>query len=70
MSMVHSMFQAKRNLFQRNPTRPLPSDPAQTHAAKTPEHDAARHPAMRCLSVPPVHGHHCICDRCTQHRAA
>jgi hypothetical protein len=30
-----------------------------------------RHPAMRGLNVSPVHGRHCICDRCTaDHRAA
>jgi hypothetical protein len=25
-----------------------------------------RHPAMAGLDVPPVHGWHCICDRCTR----
>lgn len=25
---------------------------------------AQRHPAMRGLDVPPVHGQHCICSRC------
>jgi hypothetical protein len=25
-----------------------------------------RHPAMAGLNVPPVHGHHCICDRCVR----
>jgi hypothetical protein len=24
----------------------------------------SRHPAMRGISVSPVHGWHCICDRC------
>jgi hypothetical protein len=23
-----------------------------------------RHPAMIGLNISPVHGHHCICDRC------
>jgi hypothetical protein len=26
--------------------------------------DAHRHPAMQGIKVSPVHGHHCICDRC------
>jgi hypothetical protein len=25
-----------------------------------------RHPAMSGLEVSPVHGHYCICDRCTR----
>jgi hypothetical protein len=25
-----------------------------------------RHPAMAGLNVPPVHGYHCICDRCVR----
>jgi hypothetical protein len=25
------------------------------------------HPAMNGIDVSPVHGRHCICDRCTAH---
>jgi hypothetical protein len=72
LSMVQSMFQATRHLFHRNPTSSLQrAATAQTRpAAKPGMTDSDRHPAMRGLSISPVHGHHCICDRCSQQRAA
>jgi hypothetical protein len=36
-------------------SQPLPNATAST----------TRHPAMAGIDVPPVHGRHCICQRCT-----
>jgi hypothetical protein len=40
------------------------SGPSQAAAARD-RGTSQRHPAMQGIDVPPVHGHHCICDRCT-----
>lgn len=68
---VCAMFQMSRHLFHRQ------SSPAQPHVAipGRPAEDVnrvseARHPAMRGLNVSPVHGRHCICDRCGADRRA
>jgi hypothetical protein len=59
------MFQMPRHLFQRQ------NDPAQQAVAmpsgpgEPVSTDQDRHPAMRGLNVSPVHGRHCICDRCS-----
>jgi hypothetical protein len=37
---------------------PLVADPAAHEAARH------RHPAMAGLDISPVHGRHCICERC------
>jgi hypothetical protein len=36
-------------------------------AAKAPAGTQHRHPAMSGIDVSPVHGWHCICDRCLAH---
>jgi hypothetical protein len=64
------MFQSPRNPFH------LPhlhihraeSGPAAPPVELAPHSE--RHPAMRGLNVSPVHGRHCICDRCGQHKHA
>jgi hypothetical protein len=68
---VRVMFHKSRHLFHRS-DRSVESSvamsgrPAETVST---EHEA-RHPAMRGLNVSPVHGRHCICDRCSADRRA
>ena len=65
------MFQASRQLFHRSQTSTsttgdvdVPSD------AEDAPRGIDRHPAMRGIKVSPVHGRHCICQRCEQHKNA
>jgi hypothetical protein len=65
------MFPAHRHLFHREPAAPA-KEPAAADGTKAQPRpiEHPRHPAMRGLNVSPVHGHHCICDRCGHDRAA
>jgi hypothetical protein len=67
--MVRDMFQGHRNPFHRTPAAPHGAADQRRPPVdgQSPED---RHPAMRGLDVSPVHGRHCICNRCSQHRAA
>ncbi|HUE26778.1 MAG TPA: hypothetical protein VMP89_08385 [Solirubrobacteraceae bacterium] len=44
--------------------RSRPDHGARAHANVVGAAAGRRHPAMAGLNVPPVHGHHCICQRC------
>jgi hypothetical protein len=44
--------------------RTRPTAPLGTAARPGRARGQQRHPAMSGLDVPPVHGWHCICDRC------
>jgi hypothetical protein len=52
----------RRVLGPTRRTRELPPPALQLHAR---DGRPQRHPAMSGLDVSPVHGRHCICDRCT-----
>jgi hypothetical protein len=64
------MFHSPRHFFNRT-AAPAPASDA---TPPTPTADTAStmrlHPAMRGLNVSPVHGRHCICNRCSGDRAA
>jgi hypothetical protein len=53
----------RRVLSPTRSTRELPTS-AQLYAR---DDRPQRHPAMSGLNVSPVHGRHCICDRCAAH---
>jgi hypothetical protein len=57
--MFASVQQYARRLSHR-----APASPSADVAARPVEPNGTRHPAMRGIDVSPVHGRHCICDRC------
>ncbi|MBO0768296.1 MAG: hypothetical protein J2O48_06385 [Solirubrobacterales bacterium] len=63
------MFQAPRQLFRRSSAA---ADDRPVVDAKDAESasERDRHPAMRGIDVSPVHGRHCICNRCEEHHNA
>jgi hypothetical protein len=70
--MVASMLKTPRRIFHRTTADSTATD-GSLAAQPAPEPavtDPARHPAMRGLNVSPVHGRHCICNRCAPRRAA
>jgi hypothetical protein len=65
------MFEKSRQLFHRNNVSAKPAGAMPNRPSETASRSDERHPAMRGLNVSPVHGRHCICDRCSaDHRAA
>jgi hypothetical protein len=69
MLKVIEMFAPPKHLFHRAPATPA-STPSAAEDPPVTDVTSHRHPAMRGLNVPPVHGRHCICDRCSSSRAA
>jgi hypothetical protein len=65
------MFEKSRQLFHRNNVSAQPAGAMPSRPSETTSRSDERHPAMRGLNVSPVHGRHCICDRCSaDNRAA
>jgi hypothetical protein len=65
------MFSTPRHIFHRaSAASGQPLSVVQSRLTDEMNSAAHRHPAMRGLDISPVHGRHCICDRCSLHRAA
>jgi hypothetical protein len=65
------MFHSARRLLHLAPAAPVsPAGETTGRPAAGATDYTHRHPAMRGLNVPPVHGRHCICNRCNVGRAA
>jgi hypothetical protein len=67
---VYVMFQKSRHLFHRRDTSVEPRVAASRRAEGLAPASEDRHPAMRGLNVSPVHGRHCICNRCSPDKRA
>jgi hypothetical protein len=67
--MVSIMFHTPRKSLRRD--QATKSGPGgETRSRRRSGKDGARAEAQRETFVDPVHGRHCICTRCAQHRAA